>query len=122
MCVRFWVTRSEEVDDKKEEEDHKSKMAIMMSNDSPHQDCLVDLSFSEPARFFRCEEHLKKTGFKNIGKAKIEKISFPETLTATRSPLHLANQTSPYLKDSNDDDDDDDDDDDVNMVKHIRKW
>ena len=50
----------DEVDDKKEEEDHKSKMAIMMSNDSPHQDCLVDLSFSEPARFFRCEEHLAK--------------------------------------------------------------
>ena len=50
----------DEVDDKEEEEDHNGKMAMMMSNDSPHQDCLVDLSFSEPARLFRCEEHLAK--------------------------------------------------------------
>ena len=50
----------DEVDDKEAEEDHDGKMAMMMSNDSPHQDCLVDLSFSEPARFFRCEEHLAK--------------------------------------------------------------
>ena len=70
---------------------------------SPHQDCLVYLGFSEPACLFCGEEHLKTAKMRienEKGKAKEEKMTkkfVDQTLTATRSPLHLANQTSPYL-------------------------
>ena len=80
-----------------------SRYSSRISFYKPHQDCLVNLRFSEPASLFCGEEHLKTAKMRienEKGKAKEEKMTkkfVDQTLTATRSPLHLANQTSPYL-------------------------
>ena len=55
--------------------------------------------------FVNIKNGVKKTfWYKNVGKQNLDKqreqiksILFLKTLTATRSPLHLANHTSPYL-------------------------